>query len=132
MYTTPSPTPEGRALAYETLERLRAAPDAPLELPTVLREMIEKVLLETAQGHAVALLPLETELTTHQAADLIGISRPTLIALLEEGHIPFHKVGTHRRIRLEDLMTFQAENKRLRLGALDELAAQAQEWGMGY
>ena len=132
MYTTPAPTPNQRELAHATLERLRTAPDAPLELPSVLREMIETLLSETAQGHAVALLPLETELTTHQAADLMGVSRPTLIALLEAGQIPYHKVGTHRRVKLEDLQRFIEDTREKRRVVLAELVAEAQELGMGY
>jgi len=132
MYTTPAPTEAQRSHARATLERLRSAPDAPISLPSELRGLLETLLVETAQGHALALLPLEKTLTTQQAADVLSVSRPTLIGLLEDGQIPFHKVGTHRRVRLEDLLAFQVENKRLRLQALDELAAQAQEWGMGY
>ena len=132
MYTTPAPTEAQRSSARATLERLHSAPDAPVELPSELRGMFEVLLSETAQGHALAVLKLEDTLTTQQAADVLGVSRPTLIGLLEEGQIPFHKVGTHRRVRLEDVLFFRAENNRRRLEIPAELSAQAQELKMGY
>jgi excisionase family DNA binding protein len=132
MYTTPAPTAAQRTTARALSEQLRAFPNTPLELPEEVRQILNQVLLELAKGHALALLPLEEDLTTQQAADVLGVSRPLLISLLEDGHIPFRKVGTHRRVRLEDVMAFKAENKRKRLEVLAELTAQAQEWGMGY
>ena len=132
MYTTPAPTEAQRSSARATLERLRSAPDAPVELPSELRGMLEALLSETAQGHALAVLKLEDTLTTQQAADVLGVSRPTLITLLEEGQVPFHKVGTHRRVKLEDLEHFIKDNREKRRAVLDELVAQAQELGMGY
>ena len=132
MYTTPAPTEAQRSSARATLERLHSAPDAPVELPSELRGMFEALLSETAQGHALAVLKLEDTLTTQQAADVLGVSRPTLIGLLEEGQIPFHKVGTHRRVKLEDLERFTLDTREKRRAVLDELVAQAQELEMGY
>jgi len=132
MYTTPVPTEAERSTARAALERLNSTPEAPLEWPVELRGLLERVLQETAQGHALALLALEDELTTQQAADVLGVSRPTLIGLLEEGQVPFHKVGTHRRVRLEDLQRFIEDTREKRRAVLDELVAQAQELRMGY
>jgi excisionase family DNA binding protein len=80
----------------------------------------------------VAITPLETQLTTQQAADLIGVSRPHLIKQLETGEIPFSLVGSHRRIALEEVRGFKLKLDRARETALTELVEQAQDLRMGY
>ena len=81
----------------------------------------------------MTLVAQDAELTTAQAADILNVSRPYVIKLLEEGKIPHRKTGTHRRIRLEDVLDYKAESKARKERAIDRLVADAQEQGgMGY
>lgn len=103
-----------------------------VELPTSALRLLVNILAELAEGNAVKVVPIHAELTTQEAADLINVSRPHLIKLLEAGELPFHKTGKHRRVRFADLMQFKAHRDRASKRAMVELARQAQELGMGY
>lgn len=103
-----------------------------LQLPKAVTPLLVKILTEMAQGNAVTLIPLHAELTTQEAANLLNISRPYLNKLLDNGELEHHKVGTHRRVRFEDLEKFRLKREQERQDSLSELARQAQEEGMGY
>ena len=76
------------------------------------------------------MIPVHKSLTTQEAADLLNVSRPYLVKLLEKGAIPFEKVGSHRRIKAEDLFRYRSQIQQEKKAALDELARQAQELDM--
>lgn len=95
-------------------------------------KLLLQILTQMAEGNAVTLIPIHAELTTQEAANLLNVSRPFLIKLLEKGQIPFHKIGTHRRIRFIDLIHFKANSNKASQKALDELVKQAQELDLGY
>jgi excisionase family DNA binding protein len=85
-----------------------------------------------AAGRGVTIIPENAELTTVQAAEVLNVSRPFLIKLLEEEKIPYRKVGKHRRIRMEDVMAYKSAIDQEREAVLDQLVAEAQEQDMGY
>jgi excisionase family DNA binding protein len=85
-----------------------------------------------AGGSAVTVLPTQHELTSTQAADVLNVSRPHLVGLLDAGEIPFHKVGSHRRIRLDDLLAYRRCRDIGRRETLRRLTRDAQDAGMDF
>ena len=101
-------------------------------IPEPALKMLVEILRQTAAGNPVAVVPVLQDLTSQDAADLMNISRPFLISLLQKGELPFHKVGSHRRIPLAAVLAFKAKADEAREKALDLLAAQSQEHKLGY
>src|ERR1700733_9621051 len=106
------------------------SPEGAVKLPASAVRLLVRILEEMALGNAVTILPVRAELTTQEAADMLNISRPSLIRLLDEGKIEYRRVGTHRRVRFEALMEYKRRADAERRAALDELAAYDQELGI--
>jgi excisionase family DNA binding protein len=103
-----------------------------LRLPRAATDLLYHLLTEMAQGNAVTLIPVHAELTTQEASEYLNVSRPYLIRLLTEGKINYRLVGTHRRVKFSDLECYRSKQEEERRKAMEELAAQAQDMGMGY
>ena len=106
------------------------AGDETIDIPTPAVRLLKGILEQMAHGNGVALTPLHAELTTRQAAELLQVSRTHLVQLLDDGRIPCRKVGAHRRVRAEDVLTYRHQTEARRRKALDELTARDQELGL--
>jgi excisionase family DNA binding protein len=142
-----TPDDEAAAAAAEALERVRAYlhshPEGPvtvrlpddgdeeLVVPRVAVDLFSRVLAYMAGGHGVSVVPAHAELTTQQAAELLNVSRPYLIGLLDSGEIQYRKVGTHRRILAASLLDYKHRDDARRRGVADELTALAQDMDLG-
>lgn len=118
------------AVVEDGVERVDGSPL--LKLPPKVLRLFADLLGSLAQGKAVAIMPKDLDVTTQEAAMFLNVSRPYLIRLLDEGKIPHHKVGTHRRIRFEDVVKYKDERRKRSEDALQELVDQAQGLRMGY
>ena len=112
--------------------RLGGAEGEEITMPMAACRLRKDILLQMAEGSAVSVVPHQAELTTQQAAELLGVSRPFLVEQLDKGLIPHRKVGTHRRVLLKDLLIYKQQMAAGRLHALEELSALDQELGLGY
>lgn len=143
------PSPHERMIALQSARTLTAFMSNSLEdvefdisaksgdkthvtLPTSALKLLAEMLTEMGNGNMITLTPIHAELTTQEAAQILNVSRPFLVSLLESGKIPFSKVGTHRRVRYQDLMDYKQSNESERSDALDKLTQLSQELNMGY
>ena len=136
------PTPEDIKLAKESIATLKhdkvdahyvltnKKGKTELRLSQSMFEALMKVIQEMANGKAIMLLPIDAELTTQEAADMLNVSRPYFVKLLDEKQIPSRLVGRYRRVRFEDLLKYQQILECERQAVLNEMALQAQELGL--
>ncbi len=122
-------TGQDRAVRIEATEAAGGCSET-FELSASAVRLLIDVFGEIAAGNAVSIVPVTAELTTQQAADILNVSRPFLVSLLEHGDLPSQTVGIHRRVRYGDLMAYKRRDDVARHQALDELVQQAQELGL--
>ncbi len=106
--------------------------DTSVSMPPAAFELLLEILGQMANGNAVTIVPVNAELTTQQAADILNVSRPFLVKLLDEGKLPCRKVGTHRRVRVADIVAYKRADDEYRQKVLGELTAEAEKLGLGY
>jgi excisionase family DNA binding protein len=102
-----------------------------ISIPESVFYVIERVVEVMARGDSIAVVPIGKEVTTQQAADVLNVSRQYLVRLLDEGRIPFRRTGKHRRLRIEDVLSFKEQRDKDRRAGLRELSRLTQEFG-GY
>lgn len=105
---------------------------AVVKIPTSAYRLLLDILAEMAMGNAVTVTPVHAVLTTQEAADILNVSRPFFVKLLERGEIPYHKAGAHRRVYYKDILDHKEKIDSKRHEVLKELAEQAQALNMGY
>ena len=105
---------------------------ASLTIPMPALAMLSKILSEMSSGNAVSIVPIHAELTTQEAADILNVSRPFIVDKMDQGVIPHHKVGTHRRVKYKDLLEYKAKLERESKQAMEDLVRLSQELDLGY
>jgi excisionase family DNA binding protein len=103
-----------------------------VSLPPFAARLLLDALTALAEGHAVTVVPVPAELTTQEAADILNVSRPYLIKLLDERKLPHRRVGNRRKVMLEDVLRFKRRDDQARQIVLDELTREAQAIGLEY
>ncbi len=145
MFDVTTPTAESARVAETALRTLTGHPvggaslhvcedgkDTAVALPDEVLSLLVHVLGQMANGNGVRVVPVHAELTTQQASDILNVSRPHFVKLVESGAMPFHWVGTHRRIKLGDLLIYKARFEAQQDACLAELTAEAQKLNLGY
>ena len=128
--STHQPTAHDAQIARVALEQLGSQSNPDLEmhldltLPAPAVSLLREMLEAMSRGQAVTVLPMDSELGTFELAEVLGVSRPHAIGLLERGLIPFRNVGVHRRVRVEDALTYKAEQRQRSLEAMAALQAE--------
>ncbi len=103
-----------------------------IELPASALEALRKVVEAMSRGESVTVIPHDERLTSQEAAEILSVSRPHLIKLLDRGELPFHRVGTHRRIKIEDVLAYRERRDAERRAALAELTRLSEDLPGGY
>lgn len=106
--------------------------DEVVTIPLKALQLLNAIISNMSQGKSIALMPTDAEISTQQAAEILNVSRPHVIKLLEKGDIPHKKVGSHRRILLQDILKYESSFKSDRRKKLDYLAKEAQQLNLGY
>jgi len=116
--------------AFDAPLRVQVGEAQALDLPPLVAQLLMSILEETAAGQAVALVPVETEVTTQQAAGLLNVSRPFLVGMIDKGLLPSRMVGNQRRLPLQDVLAYKTENRAKRRETLREMTALDQKLGL--
>lgn len=103
-----------------------------ITIPKKALSLLITILSNMSEGKSITLIPTDSEVSTQQAADMLNVSRPHLVKMLENNTIPFRKVGSHRRILLRDVVTYEQSLQRIREEKLKFLSEQAQDLNLGY
>ena len=135
---TPIPTTEDEALQIRELSRLLdlgtpslvSSDGKRMELPEPIFLLLKSIARNMQLGQSMVMLPDHQPLSSQEAADLLGVSRPHVVKLMESGQLPYHKAGTHRRIYLKDLAAYQAQRDEQRHAALNSIAKEAFDVGL--
>ncbi|MCC6462591.1 MAG: helix-turn-helix domain-containing protein [Saprospiraceae bacterium] len=139
------PTKQEQEAAMESYNALSAmleqlnsnAPEIEIEetkekfkIPLSALKLLVKILKVTSQGNPISIIPIATEMTTQAAAEFLGCSRPHLVKILEDGEIPFTKVGKHRRVKFEDLADYKKKKREEREALLIDIMKGDEELGL--
>ncbi|WP_019218450.1 excisionase family DNA-binding protein [Legionella tunisiensis] len=139
-----NPSEQDRGIAKQSFKRIRRIKcktrtsafldlnGEHVEIPASAVKLVIAILSEMAEGNAITLIPKHAHLTTQEGADMLNVSRPFFVKLLEEGAIPFQRVGNRRRVLARNVMAFKERMISEREKALQELVDQAQSLDMGY